>query len=190
MSGREIRPISIQSLEAAQDTSSTELLSKSPQTCPCKACLSTSFEKACLCLACVFSRIPGVKHYETCCRFTGCKSKTSNNRFNEATYHHERTHFGQPGNYHCQVKYCPLANKAFKRWADLVRHSKVAHCKGAPAYICHVLGCKFHERGFSRKDKLISHVQNVHAGKPTGGKKLRQLQPAVEKAREPTSLKK
>ena len=176
-----LREIPFQSLTNAKGASGTKPLPKSLNTCDCAVCASKPLEKTCSCMACVFPKLDHSYFSRTSCRFEGCDNKESHGYRFASGYHYERTHFGAPGNYHCQVKYCPLANKAFKRWPDLIRHSKVAHCKSAPVFTCHVLGCKYREKGFHREDKLTSHIKNVHAGKAMPGKGMRQLQPAVKK---------
>ncbi len=148
-----------------------------PQTsCFCQTCsMKQSQENTCLCIICKFPTVRADYYAKNFCRYTGCSAKIYD------CSDHERGHFGGPGSYRCQEKHCPLAKKAFKRWADLVRHCRVAHCKIAPVYNCDVLGCKYRDRGFTRKDKLASHVKNVHHGiaTPIPGKGLRNLQPAV-----------
>ena len=150
-----------------------------PRTCLYKACISKP-SASCSCTACVFSKLPCEYGEETCCRYAACEEKEVHGASFVNGYHHERSHFGKPGNYRCQAKYCPLANKAFKRWPDLLRHSSVAHCQNTAIFTCHVLGCKYREKGFSRKDKLTSHIKNVHTGKAIPGKRLRELQPTVK----------
>lgn len=95
---------------------------------------------------------------------------------------HIKSHCGENGHFHVIVKHCPLANKTFKRWPDLIRHNETAHCKNAKTYHCLVLGCKYHDRhSFSRRDKLASHIRNVHAGHVVPGGKLCKLKPAAKK---------
>ena len=169
----------IEMRECASQNAPTKSQHQQQLDCSCKACTAVSPGRPCLCLACTFPTLRIVWHEATCCRFTACGEKVTRGGPYEIESRHERSHFGKPGNYRCHEKYCPLANKAFKRWADLKRHSKVAHCKIAPLFTCDILGCKYRERGFSRKDKLTSHIKNVHAGKAAPGTGLRNLQPAT-----------
>ena len=125
----------------------------------------------------LFSRIYG-------CPFADCQLRTcvclggDGFRWRQ----HLQSHSGEPGRYHCTAKYCPLANKPFKRWAELSRHCEGAHCKNAKKYHCHVLGCKYHDHlSFVRKDKLTSHIRNVHAGYVAPGQGPRKLKPKVNK---------
>ena len=118
------------------------------------------------------------------CPFPDCQTKFCN-RFGQPRlrpHKHLESHIGSRGSYHCTAKYCSLANKSFKRRAELMRHCEGAHCKVAKRYRCHVIGCKYRDTlSFVRKDKLTSHVRNVHTGHVAPGQGLRKLKPKAEK---------
>lgn len=145
--------------------------------CRCKAC-DAERVRTCSCVACQFAPLHDNSYARTCCRYVDCQDRSF---IKHGQNPHEQKHFGTPGKYTCPVDHCPTTGKAFKRWAELTRHSRVAHCKNPERFTCHVLGCKYRENGFARKDKLASHIRNVHTGKSTPGKGLRKLQRAAPK---------
>jgi len=93
---------------------------------------------------------------------------------------HERNHFKRAGIYRCLEPGC---GKTTKKFADLKRHYRVAHCTNAIKYPCPTLGCKYSgNNGFLREDKLKSHYRNVHKEKAAPSKSLQDIYPEKDSA--------
>lgn len=109
------------------------------------------------------------------CRFHGCDSENKHYKYVSHLAKHERSHYGNPGDYRCPEAEC--YTKAVK-FADLKRHVQVTHCTNPLKFPCHVLGCKYGgDNGFARKVKLKSHHRNVHEGKIAPRKANRRIKP-------------
>jgi len=93
---------------------------------------------------------------------------------------HERNHFKRAGIYRCLEPGC---GKTTKKFADLKRHYRVAHCTNAIKYPCPTFGCKYSgNNGFLREDKLKSHYRNVHKEKAAPSKSLQDIYPKKDSA--------
>lgn len=127
--------------------------------------------------------LPGVQYYSHACRFRVCRELIRREIAYYMIYElakHERTHFGNSGDYHCLEEGCKTNTKKF---ADLRRHYTVRHCTNASKFPCPVFGCKYGgDNGFTREDKLKSHHRNVHQGNVVPGKAFQPIQPKANGA--------
>ena len=153
-----------------------DLASLRPKTCDCIACLFEN--KARIVVGACFDPLTCLisdSHQAYCCRIPGCQNQKCFPVGNsEALQRHERSHFDEDGYYYClsRVKdYSPYhccCENPFKRWNDLIRHYKTAHCKKPKEHTCGFPACKYHRNGkfggFYRKDKLNDHIKNMHGG--------------------------
>jgi len=92
---------------------------------------------------------------------------------------HIATHFlSEQQQHQCKEEGC---KRIVKRWAELPRHYKTAHCLEPDNFPCDVAGCKYGgENGFKRRDKLTSH-KKTHKGPGVPAQQLqkRPLMPKV-----------
>jgi len=97
----------------------------------------------------------------------------------EREHKHIATHFlNEQKQYQCKEEGCKTI---VKRWAELPRHYKTAHCLVPDNFPCDVSGCKYGgENGFKRHDKLTSH-KKTHKGPGVPAQQLqkRLLMPKV-----------